>query len=164
MRILGVDPGLNATGYGVVEVDANFQLSCLAAGVIRPDSKELAPRLLQIHAQITAVLHEFIPDAVALEDLYMKYEYPKTAILMGHARGAIYLAAAQRAVPVISYAATEVKRAITGSGRAGKLQLQAMVQRLLRLAQTPEPDHLSDALALAITHGLRERGTPIPRW
>ncbi|HEY3416432.1 MAG TPA: crossover junction endodeoxyribonuclease RuvC [Armatimonadota bacterium] len=160
MRIIGVDPGLIATGYGVVDVSDNFRLECRAAGVIRPDSKDLSARMLQIHAQLTAILHEFIPDALAVEDLYATYEFPKTAILMGHARGVIYLAAAQRAVPVTSYASTALKSAIVGHGRASKEQVQLMVQRLLALPELPTPDHISDALALAICHAHRGRGLP----
>jgi len=158
MRILGIDPGLIATGYGVVEVSEHYRLDCLAAGVIRPDSKDLTARLLQIHEQVTKILHEFIPDALAIEDLFTTYEHPKTAVLMGHARGVVVLAAAQRAVPVINYAPTELKRAVTGHGRASKQQVQAMVQRLLRLSEAPTPDHVSDALALAVCHAYRERG------
>jgi len=157
MRILGIDPGLIATGYGVVEVSEGYRLDCCAAGVIRPDSKELTARLLQIHEQVTKILHEFIPDALAIEDLFTTYEHPKTAILMGHARGVVVLAAAQRAVPVINYASTELKRAVTGFGRASKQQVQAMVQRLLRLPEAPTPDHVSDALALAVCHAYRVR-------
>ncbi len=158
MRILGVDPGLNAVGYGLIDVSEQYRLECCAAGVIRPSSKDLTVRLLEIHQEVTAILHEYLPDAMAVEDLYTTYEYPKTAVLMGHARGVIFLAAAARAVPVISYAPTELKRAVTGHGRASKEQVQAMVQRLLRLAQLPTPDHVSDALALAICHAYRERG------
>ena len=164
MRILGIDPGLVATGYGVVEISAASRLDCLAAGVIRPDSKELTARLLQIHLRVTQILCEFGPDILAIEDLYATYEYPKTAILMGHARGVVCLAAAQRGVAVIHYASTELKRAVTGHGRASKQQVQAMVQRLLRLPEMPAPDHVSDALALAICHAYRERGaTFVPR-
>lgn len=158
MRILGIDPGLIATGYGIVEMTEGYRLDCRAAGVIRPNSKELVARLLQIHEQVTNILHEFIPDALAIEDLFTTYEHPKTAILMGHARGVVCLAAAQRAVPVINYASTEMKRAVTGHGRASKEQVQAMVQRLLRLPEAPTPDHVSDALALAVCHAYRERG------
>ena len=137
MRILGIDPGLNAVGYGLVAISAQSQLECCAAGVIRPATKDLTARLLEIHQQVTAILHEYIPDAMAVEDLYTTYAFPKTAVLMGHARGVIFLAAAARAVPVISYAPTELKRAVTGHGRASKEQVQSMVQRLLRLAAPP---------------------------
>jgi crossover junction endodeoxyribonuclease RuvC len=94
---------------------------------------------------------------MSMEDLFSTYSHPRTAILMGHARGVIYLAASQRAVPVTNYAPTDVKRAITSHGHAGKEQVQAMVQRLLGLSTTAIPDHVSDALALAICHANRER-------
>ncbi len=158
MRILGIDPGLIATGYGMIEIAEPYRLDCLAAGVIRPTSKELTLRLLHIHEQVTKLLHEFIPDALALEDLFTTYSHPKTAILMGHARGVICLAATQRGVPVINYASTELKRAVTGHGRASKEQVQAMVLRLLRLPAQVMPDHVSDALGLAVCHAYRERG------
>jgi crossover junction endodeoxyribonuclease RuvC len=162
MRILGIDPGLVATGYGVIDITDGLRLDCRAAGVIRPTGKDLALRLSQIYQQLTEVLQECIPDAMAMEDLFSTYSHPKTAILMGHARGVIYLAAALRAVPVTSYAPTEVKRAVTSNGHASKEQVQQMVQRLLSLPSLPTPDHVSDALAMAITHAFRER-SPITR-
>jgi len=157
MRILGIDPGLVATGYGVIDVSPLNQLECRAAGVIRPNSEELANRLLQIFEQMTQLLREFAPDALAMEDLYTTYSHPRTAILMGHARGVIFLAGSQFGIPVTNYAPTEVKRAVTSHGHASKDQVQHMVQRLLRLPELPTPDHVSDALALAITHSYRER-------
>ena len=163
MRILGVDPGLVATGYGIIDVDTGGKLSCLVAGVIRPSSSDLAARLLQIHEALTEIVHEFIPDAMAIEDLYTTYSHPRTAILMGHARGVIYLTAAQRAIPVTNYAPTEIKRAVTSHGRASKEQVQRMVQRLLSLTSLPTPDHLSDALAMAITHAYRQRLATLAR-
>jgi len=160
MRILGIDPGLVATGYGVIDVGVSYTLDCQAAGVIRPASKDLAERMLQLYDELVTVLHEFIPDAMAVEDLYSTYSHPKTAILMGHARGVIFLAAAQRAVPVVSYTPTDVKRAVAGHGHASKEQVQAMVQRLLRLSTPPTPDHVSDALSMAICHAFRNRKLP----
>jgi crossover junction endodeoxyribonuclease RuvC len=156
MRIIGVDPGLIATGYGVIDMEADGRLECCGAGVIRPDNDELYERLFQIHNQLSCILREFSPDALAVEDLYASYEFPKTAILMGHARGVIFLAAAQYGIPVNNYPSTQLKRAVTGHGRASKAQIQAMVQRLLRLPVLPTPDHVSDALALAICHAYRE--------
>lgn len=157
MLIIGIDPGLNYTGYGLIEVFATHRLECRAAGVIHPDSKELAARLQFIFQQVDSLLEEFHPAAMAMEDLYATYEHPKTAILMGHARGVIYLAAARRGIPVTNYIPTVAKRAVTGHGRASKSQVQSMVQRLLRLPELPEPDHISDALSLAICHAYRER-------
>ncbi len=157
MRILGIDPGLVATGYGVIEVSAQYKLDVCAAGVIRPSSDDLANRLTQIYEQVTKLLREFNPDAMAIEDLYMTYSHPRTAILMGHARGVIFLAGSLSGIPVTNYAPTEVKRAVTSHGRASKEQVQHMVQQLLRLPTLPTPDHVSDALALAITHSYRDR-------
>lgn len=155
MRIIGVDPGLINTGYGVIDMSEAGKLSCLAAGVIKPDTKEMAGRMLHIHDKLRDVLHEFIPDAMAVEELYASYAFPKTAILMGHARGVIYLTAAERAVPVIGYASTAIKSAVTGNGHANKSQVQSMVQRILALPNEPIPDHVSDALAMAICHAYR---------
>ena len=157
MRILGIDPGLIATGYGVINVSEQFRLECCAAGVIRPSNTDLSCRLLEIFDQVTTILREFAPDAMAMEDLYMTYSHPRTAILMGHARGVIFLAGSQYGIPVTNYAPTEVKRAVTSHGRASKEQVQHMVQQLLRLPTLPTPDHISDALALAITHSYRDR-------
>jgi crossover junction endodeoxyribonuclease RuvC len=117
--------------------------------------------VLQIHAQITALLHEFIPDVLALEDLFSTYEHPRTAILMGHARGVVCLAAGQRAVPVVPYAATEVKKALTGNGHASKAQVEAMVRSVLALPAKPVPDHVTDALAIALCHMHRARMTAL---
>lgn len=157
MRVIGIDPGLIATGYGIIDISPTQQLDCCAAGVIRPNNKDLAVRLLHIHQKITDLLREFAPEALAMEDLYTTYSHPKTAILMGHARGVIFLAASQFAIPVTNYAPTEVKCAVTNHGRASKEQVQRMVQRLLRLPELPTPDHVSDALALGICHGYRDR-------
>jgi crossover junction endodeoxyribonuclease RuvC len=157
MRILGIDPGLIATGYGVIEVSERNQLECRAAGVIRPSDNDLASRLLQIFDEMTRLLREFAPDAMAIEDLFTTYSHPRTAILMGHARGVIFLAGSQYGIPVTNYAPTEVKQAVTSHGRASKEQVQRMVQQLLRLPTLPTPDHVSDALALAITHTFHQR-------
>jgi crossover junction endodeoxyribonuclease RuvC len=155
MKIIGIDPGLQATGYGIISVENNFELKCLAAGVIRPASKEMSLRVLEIHEKLLAILHEFIPDAMSVEDLFTVYEHPKTAVMMGHARGVIFLAGAQRGIPVTSYAPTEVKSALTRNGRAGKVQVKQMVLCMLHLPDTNLPDHTTDALSLAICHAMR---------
>ena len=127
MRILGIDPGLERTGYGVVEtlVGAPGAMRLLEAGIIRTSAKDaLAARLAEIHTGLAAVLAEFRPDAVAVEELYSHYKHPRTAILMGHARGIVLLAAAEAGVPVASYGATHIKKALVGSGHASKHQVQ----------------------------------------
>src|SRR6185503_418937 len=128
-RVLGIDPGLNTTGYGVLEV---------AVG---------GPRLCE--AGVADVIAHFQPTVLALEQLYSHYQRPRTSILMGHARGVICLAAAQAGIPVISYSATQVKKILTGAGRAGKAQVQRAVQQELRLKELPEPPDVADALAIA---------------
>ena len=112
----------------------------------------LEKRLLEIHRGISEVICEFAPTIVVVEELYSKYAHPKTAILMGHARGMIYVAAAAQAIPVLSYASTRIKNSLTGHGRASKEQVQRMVQRSFRLDQIPHPPDVADALAVALCH------------
>jgi crossover junction endodeoxyribonuclease RuvC len=163
VRVLGVDPGLGCTGYGLVESLAG-RLRIREAGAIRSQAKaELPERLAQIHEAIAEVLEEFRPDALALEELYSEYEFPRTALLMAHARGAICLAAAQRKIPVWGFPPSEVKNAIVGHGRASKEQVQEMVQHLFALPQRPTPNDVADALAIAVTGVYRasqQRMTP----
>jgi crossover junction endodeoxyribonuclease RuvC len=153
MRILGVDPGLVTTGYGVVEfVRRNPHL--VEAGVVRTEpSLPLEMRLETLYEGIMEVFRECQPEAMALEEVYSRYEYPKTAILMGHARGVICLAAAHAGVPIFSYAASHVKSVITGSGNASKQQVQRMIQARLDLSRIPRPNDVADALAVAVCHG-----------
>jgi crossover junction endodeoxyribonuclease RuvC len=159
MRILGIDPGLNTTGYGVIEVTSGRALRLCEAGVIRAKSHaSLAARVLEMHAGVAEAIDSLRPEAMALEQLYSHYKRPRTAILMGHARGVICLAAAQAAIPVEHYAATQVKKLLTGNGRAPKDQVQHAVARELGLATFPEPPDVADALALALCHFYIARG------
>ena len=156
-RVLGIDPGLNVTGYGVLEVSNNGPRVC-EAGVVRGRTRNsLTARLVEIHDGVAEVIAALKPSAMALEQLYSHYQRPRTAILMGHARGVICLAAAQAGIPVIHYSATQVKKALTGNGRASKLQMQSAVQRELRLDKLPEPHDVGDALAVALCHYYRQR-------
>ena len=151
-RILGIDPGLNITGYGVVEITSSCP-RIEEAGVIRGTSRApLAIRVRDIYEGLVDVLNALHPSAVAIEELYSHYERPKTAILMGHARGVICLAASQQEIPVVHYAATQVKRILTGSGRAPKQQMQQAICREFGLADVPEPPDVADALAVALCH------------
>jgi crossover junction endodeoxyribonuclease RuvC len=154
-RILGIDPGLQITGYAVVEGSPQGPLVC-EAGVIRTtDSQatsDMAPRLCSLFGGLVEVLEQFQPEVVAVEQLYAHYQHPRTAILMGHARGVIFLAAGQRGLPVVSYNATSIKKTITGNGRASKDQVQRTIQRELNLRELPEPSDVADALAAALCH------------
>ena len=152
MRIVGIDPGLNTTGYGVVEC-AGGALRLEEAGVVRSKARgTLSERIHAIHAGVADVLAALKPDVLAVERLYSHYDRPTTAILMGHARGVIYLAAAEVEVPVYDYAATQVKKLLTGNGRAPKAQMQRAIARELGLAEPPEPADVADALAIALCH------------
>ncbi len=153
-RILGIDPGLAITGYGVLEFSPPRPVLC-EAGIIRTaDDKaiDLAEKVLSVYKGVVEVIAQFQPEAMAVEQLYAHYDHPRTAILMGHARGAIFLAAAQQGIPVISYASTQVKKIVTGNGRASKEQVQRTIQRELGLATLPEPPDVADALAVALCH------------
>jgi len=149
--ILGVDPGLNTTGYGVVDVSTG-KVRLLEAGVVRSRAKELARKTKEIYEGVREVIEMFSPDVMAIEQLYTHYDRPTTAILMGHARGCICLAAAQSDIEVVSYAATQVKKLLTGSGRATKDQVQRAIKLELGLEQYPDPPDVADALALALCH------------
>lgn len=152
MRILGIDPGLHVTGYGLIEM-VETKPRLLEAGIIKTDEKALLEaRLLTLYEGLTAVMQEWRPDGLAVEELYAKYNHPRTAILMGHARGTIFLVAGQQGVPVCGYEATLVKRALTGNGRADKAQVARMVCQLLNLPEPPSPPDVTDALALALCH------------
>jgi len=152
MRVLGIDPGLNITGYGVLEVVAGRPVVC-EAGVVRGKTKtSLADRLLEIHTGVADVISSLRPASVAVEQLYSHYKQPRTSILMGHARGVICLAAVQARLPLIHYSATQIKKVLTGNGRAPKRQMQEAIQRELGLAELPEPADVADALAVALCH------------
>jgi crossover junction endodeoxyribonuclease RuvC len=151
-RILGVDPGLNTTGYAIVE-GSHGRLQIVEAGIVRgTDRGEMGSRLREIHEGVVEVIAAFQPTALAIEELYSHYERPQTAILMGHARGVICLAAAQADLPIHSYAATQVKRMLTGNGRAPKSQVQQAILREFGLRDMPEPPDVADAMAIALCH------------
>ncbi|MBI2304479.1 MAG: crossover junction endodeoxyribonuclease RuvC [Chloroflexi bacterium] len=151
MRILGVDPGLVVTGYGVIQASREG-LSVVEAGVVRggPQEQPLEGRLGAIYQGVLEVLDRFFPDAMALEELYSHYAHPTTAILMGHARGVICLAATQKGVPVFSYSNTQIKMSVVGEGGATKEQVQKMVRS--RLGKLSGPYDVTDALAAALCH------------
>jgi crossover junction endodeoxyribonuclease RuvC len=152
VRILGVDPGLEITGYGVVE-QAGGRLWLLEAGVIRTRSRgSLTLRVREVYDGVRDVISSIQPHVLALEELYSHYGHPKTAILMGHARGVICLAGAQAGIAVVHYPATQIKRILTGNGRAPKMQVQLSIQRELHLCAIPEPPDVADALAVALCH------------
>ncbi len=151
--VCGIDPGLGITGYAVVRgrIGPGPGAGVIDAGVCRFESDPpLAERLAAIEGDITAVLAEHRPSVVAVEQLYSHYNHPRTAILMGHARGVILLAAAKLGIEVRSYSATRIKRFLTGNGRASKSQVQRAIETALGLPAPPEPPDVADALAIAL--------------
>jgi crossover junction endodeoxyribonuclease RuvC len=149
--VLGIDPGLANTGYGVV-AQRQGRLVALDGGTIQtPSALPVERRLTDIHAAVDTLLAEHEPDGVALEELYFGQNV-RTAFAVGQARGVVMLAAGQRGLSCESYTPQAVKSAVCGSGRAGKEQVARMVQALLGLSAPPTPDHAADALAVAICH------------
>lgn len=149
-RILGIDPGLNTTGYGVIEIQ-DRQIRLCEAGTIRSRAADsVESRVTEIYLGVREVISEHQPELLALEQLFSHYQRPQTAILMGHARGVICLAAGQAQIPVHHYQPTRVKKVMTGNGRAPKQQIQQAVMIQLGLQAIPEPADVADALAIAL--------------
>lgn len=155
MRILGIDPSLNTTGYGVIECSRGA-MQLVEGGVIVPGrSKKLAERLAELQRGLADVIASLRPDVMVVEEVFSQTAYPRTAIMMAHARGALVCVAAMESMPVFNYSATAVKRALVGNGAASKQQVASMVVHALRLRRSPTPADVTDALALAIAHGRR---------
>lgn len=155
MRILGIDPGLNTTGYAVLEsLPAGPRI--VEAGVLRSSEgkakPDMAKRLRTLYDGLVEIIEQLKPAVVVVEQLYAHYKHPRTAILMGHARGVIYLAGAKHDLPVVSYSATRIKKTITGAGHASKEQMQMAMLREFGLPKLPEPHDVADALATALCH------------
>jgi crossover junction endodeoxyribonuclease RuvC len=151
MFVLGIDPGLSTTGYGIVEVDGG-SLRAVTAGVIRTDpSAPIADRLLELATDVAAVIADHQPTEAAIEEVFVNRNL-QTATSVGRASGVLILAAAQAGLPVAEYTPSAVKRAVTGSGDADKRQVQQMVARRLNLDAAPSPADAADALAIAICH------------
>jgi crossover junction endodeoxyribonuclease RuvC len=155
---LGVDPGLNRTGYAVF-VRGGRAPVLKEGGVIRSTAGlSLAERVQEIGSGLQEVLDEFAPQAMAIEQVFSLGKNPKTALLMAHARGAILFAAAQRQIPVVHYTPRQIKKLLTGSGTAGKEQVQRAITRELSLDRVPEPNDVADACAVALCYWHSQRG------
>ena len=152
MIILGIDPGLNATGYGVITAEAD-RLQIIAAGVITPPAKQpISRRLQQLHEALDRIIAARRPTLMAIEALFTHHQYLTTAALMAHARGVACLAAAQHQLRLVEYLPTRVKKAVTGSGAASKQQISKAVGMWLGVDASEWASDVTDALALAITH------------
>jgi len=150
MRILGIDPGLQVCGYACLETDGDLY-KLIEAGVVRTDSRlAIEEKLNRIAEDTDELLKNLQPNIVAVEELYSHYAHPRTAILMGHARGVILQKCAESGIEVISFSATRIKKSLTGNGRASKEQVQRTIQTILTLARLPEPPDVADAIAVAL--------------
>ena len=154
MKILGIDPGLTNTGYGLIEVRER-SYSTIEGGVVRTKADvPMEQRLFTIYSAIRDVISEFRPDAVAIEDLHSHARFVKTAILLGHARGVAVMAAGEADVPVFNYQPTRAKNLVTGSGRASKDQIKQAVAAHLGTPDAAKNEHVADAFSIAICHAI----------
>lgn len=151
MRILGIDPGIGRTGWGVIEVQSS-KLKVISYGCVETESTtELGERLELLFDQINELLEKYKPDQIGIEELFFNTN-SKTAFVVGQARGVVMLAVAKKKLPLSIYTPLQVKIAVVGYGRAEKNQVAQMVKTLLKLETIPKPDDITDALAIALTH------------
>ena len=151
MKVFGIDPGSERTGYGCVETTGSRHRVVLCGAISTPSNASFPEKLLVIHQRLAALIAECQPDCVAVENLFYAVN-ARTALKLGHARGVAMLAAVEAGLPVVEYTPAEIKRAVVGYGRAEKPQVQHMVKLLLGLAAPPSPHDAADALAVAICH------------
>ena len=163
MRILGIDPGLRITGYGLVRAEGP-RVTVIEAGVIRiPPDGSLPRRLHQLHTDLTEVITELRPGLVSVESVFSHPERAATGVRMGHARGVILLTAAQHGVEVVEHPPAQVKKALTGDGSADKTRMQSAIVTRCGLTAAPEPPDVADALAIALCAAQRLDTTVIPK-
>ncbi len=151
MIVLGFDPGTASTGWGVVEQNGSRLRSLGHGSIVTSAQDPTHARLRQIYEQARGLIRRFEPDIVVLEDLFVNVNV-KTALAVGQAKGVLYLAASELGAAPCEYSPLQIKRAVTGYGRASKIQVQEMTKVILGLPRIPQPDHAADALAVAITH------------
>ncbi len=160
MRIFGIDPGSERTGYGCVETDGRHHRIVMSGAIASPALAPFPSKLLAIHTRLAVLLAECRPDCVAIENLFHAVNV-RSALKLGHARGVAMLAAVEAGVPVVEYTPAEIKRAVVGYGRAEKHQVQQMVKLILGLSAVPSPHDAADALAVAICH-VHSAGVVVP--
>ena len=152
MRILGIDPGIAIVGFGIVDKNGNRYSTVDYGAITTPAHTPLENRLKTIYDEMTLLFANFRPDAMSVEELFFNSN-AKTAIAVGQARGVIILSAVENGVPIYEYTPLQVKQALTGYGRASKMQIQQMMKSMLGLSEIPKPDDVADALAIAVCHG-----------
>lgn len=150
--VLGIDPGLRTSGYGLVS-GSNGQFRLLEAGVVCPVIKQpLASRLGELFINMRDMAHEFKPHAIAIEELYSKYPFARSGILLAQARGALCAAAAAAGIAVFGYTQTQARKTLTGNGRASRMQIDEAVRRILKIRKLPSSSDAIDALSFALCH------------
>ena len=150
MRILGIDPGLNITGYGLISCQQN-NIKLIETGIIQSKAKDLLQQRLQkIYKGVEAVMDQYQPDVLVLEKLYSQYRHPATVSVLGHVRGVICLLCAQKNVPLVEHSPKRIRKSVTGTGNASKEQTKRMIAHLLRINAETLTFDASDALALAV--------------
>jgi crossover junction endodeoxyribonuclease RuvC len=160
MRILGIDPGIGATGYGLIDTDGSSHTAILFGAIKTQTRQPFQVRLLKIHQDLSRILAREKADIMAIEEVFHATNV-QSALRLGQARGIALLIAAQQGIDVYEYSPLEIKSAVVGYGRAEKSQIQTMVQLLLGLPEPPSPDHAADALAVAICHAHRMKALAI---
>jgi crossover junction endodeoxyribonuclease RuvC len=158
MRVLGIDPGIRTAGYGCIDFIGNsISPTLVEAGAITlKTDNTISYRLKQLHDDLCEIIADLAPEVLAVEKIFTHDEHVSTATVMGHARGVILLAGEQANLPLIELAPSEIKKSVTGNGNATKAQVQHAVATILKLSEPPKPSDVADALAIAITGGIRE--------
>lgn len=162
MLILGIDPGIGRTGWGIIESNNNKFKAIAYDCIETPANSEIQTRLLTIFEHIDKKIKEYNPEIIAVEELFFNTN-AKTALVVGHARGVILLAGAMHNLPITKYTPLQVKIALTGYGRAEKSQIGQMVKTILGLSSIPKPDDVTDSLAVALTHAFSSKMTSIKK-
>ncbi len=163
MRILGIDPGLAIVGYGVVDKEGNAYKTIYYDAITTHAHTPIENRIKIIYDEMNLIIEKYKPDVLSIEELFFNNN-AKTALAVGQARGVVLLSAVEHNIPIYEYTPLQVKQALTGYGRASKMQIQQMMKSMLGLNEIPKPDDVADALAIAICHGNSVRFNSILNW
>lgn len=163
MRILGIDPGLAIVGYGVVDKEGNSYKTIYYDAITTQAHTPIENRIKIIYDEMNIIIEKYKPEVISIEELFFNNN-AKTALAVGQARGVVLLSAVEHNIPIYEYTPLQVKQALTGYGRASKMQIQQMMKSMLGLSEIPKPDDVADALAIAICHGNSVRFNSILNW
>lgn len=163
MRILGIDPGLAIVGYGIVDKEGNSYKTIYYDAITTQAHTPIENRIKIIYDEMNLIIEKYKPEVISIEELFFNNN-AKTALAVGQARGVVLLSAVEHNIPIYEYTPLQVKQALTGYGRASKMQIQQMMKSMLGLSEIPKPDDVADALAIAICHGNSVRFNSILNW